>query len=471
MCALLYEINTRVLLRSQSRQPGRMARLDEIEDAFLDRLAALGFDWIWLLGVWRTGPAGRRIARAVPELREAYARALPDVTDEDVCGSCFAVAGYEVAPDMGGGEALLRLRERMRRRGLKLMLDFVPNHTATDHPWAWSRPQLYRRGTEADLAREPHNHVRLETREGPLVLAHGRDPHFPGWTDTLQLDYANPQTIAAMQGELLRASALCDGLRCDMAMLPLPEIFERSWGTAALPFWPEAIAQARRAHPGFTFMAEAYWDLEWELLQQGFDYAYDKRLYDRLRWSDAGGVRSHLGADPAFQDRLARFLENHDEARAAAAFDERHRAAALIAYLAPGLKFFHEGQLDGRRTRLPVQLCRAPAEPIDAGIARFYAGLLELLKAPVLRNGSWRLRETGQEALIAFDWMGSEERLTVLVNYGGAPARYSLPADALGGPSVRVLDPDGWRAEERASGELILELPGWGARVIEAAPA
>jgi hypothetical protein len=271
MSQLLYEINIRVRLRALSQRLGRAAGFDDIEDALLDRLAGQGFAWVWLLGVWRTGEAGRRIARAVPELRQAYRRALPDVTDEDVCGSCFAVAGYEVAPEMGGTAALLRLRERLHRRGLKLMLDFVPNHTARDHPWARSRPQLYRRGGEEELAREPHNYVRLESAGGPVILAHGRDPHFPGWTDTLQLDYANADTIAAMQGELRRIADLCDGVRCDMAMLLLPEVFGRTWGAAALPFWPEAIAETRRTHPGFTFLAEAYWDLEWELLSQGFD--------------------------------------------------------------------------------------------------------------------------------------------------------------------------------------------------------
>ena len=468
MSALLYEINTRVLLRTLSRRLGRAATLDDVEDAFLDRLAAHGFGWIWLLGVWRTGAAGRRIAGAIPELREAYRRALPEVSEEDVCGSCFAVAGYEVAPELGGAAALARLRGRMHRRGLRLMLDFVPNHTATDHPWVSARPQLYRRASEADLAREPHNHLRVESAAGPVVLAHGRDPNYPGWTDTLQLDYANPDTIDAMRGELRRVAALCDGLRCDMAMLPLPEVFRRTWGAPALPFWPEAIVETRRTHPGFTFLAEAYWDLEWELLSQGFDHAYDKRLYDRLRWGDAAGVRAHLGADLSFQSRLARFLENHDEERAAVAFGARHRAAALIAYLAPGLKFFHEGQLEGRRVRLPVQLCRAPEEQADAAIASFYEGLLGRLRSPALREGIWRLLPIERDPIVAFDWTSGEERLLVIVNYGEEPTCHAV-RDLSG--SVRLLDPDGWRAEQRSASTAVeLDLPGWGARVIETAP-
>jgi glycosidase len=468
MRALLYEINTRVLLRSASERLGRAATLDDVENALLHRLAAQGFDWVWLLGVWRTGAAGRRISREIPELREAYRRALPDLTEADICGSCFAITGYEVEPEMGGEAALLRFRERLHRRGMRLMLDFVPNHTATDHPWARERPQLYRRGGADELSREPRNYLRLDTAGGPAVLAHGRDPNFPGWTDTLQLDYSKPDTIAAVTGELLRVARLCDGLRCDMAMLLLPETFGRTWGTAALPFWPQAIGEVRREQPGFTFLAEAYWDLEWELMRQGFDYAYDKRLYDRLRAGAAEPVRAHLGAELAFQERLARFLENHDEERAAAAFPiERHRAAALVTYLAPGLKFLHEGQLEGRRVRLPVQLCRAPDEPEDAAIAWFYEGLLRLLKSPALREGSWRLRQTGQDAIVAFDWSAPEVRLIAVVNFGAAPARYALPAHELSGNKVRLLDPDGWRIEERRADELALDLSGWGARLVE----
>ena len=198
----LYQINTRVWMTALSGLLGRPATLDDVPDEQLDVLAAQGFDWVYLLGVWRTGAAGPAVSRSHAEWREEFECLLSDLTVEDICGSCFALTGYTVSPALGGDAALARLRARLAARGLRLMLDFVPNHTALDHPWVGVRPDHYVHGTEADLAREPHNYTLLETPAGPVVLAFGRDPYFSGWPDTLQLDYGNPALQEAMTAEL-----------------------------------------------------------------------------------------------------------------------------------------------------------------------------------------------------------------------------------------------------------------------------
>src|SRR4051794_34798329 len=131
----LYQINTRVWLTGLSRGLGRTATLDDIPDGELDRLAEMGFDWIWFLSVWRTGPASRRVSRSNADWRRGFEATLTDLRDDDIAGSGFAITGYETHPDLGGDEALARLRARLRDRGLRLMLDFVPNHTGLDHPW------------------------------------------------------------------------------------------------------------------------------------------------------------------------------------------------------------------------------------------------------------------------------------------------------------------------------------------------
>jgi Alpha amylase, catalytic domain len=207
----LYQINTRVLLADLSRALRRPATLDDIPEAVLDRLAENGFDWVWLLGVWQTGAAGRKVSLENPEWKREFQQLLPDFSDQDVCGSSFAIRLYEVHSDFGGNSALERLRRRLDKRGIRLLLDFVPNHTAPDHPWVQQHPEYYVQGAEEQLAREPQNYTRVSLLGGPLVFAYGRDPYFAGWPDTLQLNYANSGLHEAMVAQLERISTMRDG--------------------------------------------------------------------------------------------------------------------------------------------------------------------------------------------------------------------------------------------------------------------
>ena len=482
LCPSLYQINTRVWLTELSRMAGRAATLDDIPDAELDRLAKVGFDWIWLLSVWRSGSAGQQVSRSNQEWRREFEETLPDLREEDIAGSGFAVTGYTVHPGLGGDAALARLRERLRSRGLRLMLDFVPNHTALDHSWVDDHPDYYVPGTELDLTRAPQNYTWVKRKRGDLLLAHGRDPYFSGWPDTLQLDYSSPATQEAMIGELLRIARQCDGVRCDMAMLVLPDVFERTWNRRAPLFWPGATRRVREQVPNFRFMAEVYWDLEWTMLQQGFDYAYDKRLYDRLRAGQARPVREHLCAGLDYQSRLGRFLENHDEPRAATTFSRgMHEAAAIITYLSPGLRFFHEGQFEGRRKRISPHLVRAPIEPAEKTLQQFYDGLLAMLRQPSIRDGAWSLVDCApawdgnwtSDCFIAWSWQGVDgQRRLIAVNYADhqSQCHVRLPFMELSSRAVRLKDLTGSAAYERDGNELVsrglyLDLQPWGFHV------
>ena len=486
----LIELNTRVLLRDV----GPRATLDELPDALLDRLAAQGFDWVWMLGVWQTGPAGRQLSRENADWRRGYAASLPDFTDDDIGGSPFAVCGYTVHADFGGDAALARLRERLRRRGVRLLLDFVPNHTALDHPWVRSHPEYYIHGSENDLAREPHNYRRVETGPFPAVLAHGRDPYFPGWPDTFQLNYRHPGLRRAMIDELKSVVERCDGVRCDMAMLLLPDVIAQTWGDQSRPsdgavpvdelFWPAAIGEVRARRADFVFLAEVYWDREWSLQRQGFDYTYDKRLYDRMHNGDGSSVRAHLGGGVDFQSHCARFLENHDEPRAATAFLwEMHQPAALLTYLTPGMRFFHDGQREGRRLHPSNHLGRRAVEPVDAQIAAFYDRLLDCLKRPEVRTGLWRLLTCRPAWDDNFTWNrfivstwddDAGRRLLVCVNYGPTQGQcyVEVPGEEWRGRSWRLRDllsedqfiRDG---DDLAARGLYLDMPAWGGQVLE----
>ena len=480
----LYQINIRVWQTELSRSLDRRATLDDIPDAALDEFARLGFDWIWLLSVWQTGAAAQAVSRSNPEWRHEFEQTLPDLTDDDIAGSGFAITNYTVHRDLGGDAALARLRERLKKRGLKLMLDFVPNHMAPDHPWVQQHPDYFVSGSEIDLARAPKNYFQRATKHGTKCFAHGRDPYFDGWPDTIQLNYGNPALQEAMIGELTRIAGQCDGVRCDMAMLVLPDVFHRTWGFDSKPFWPRAIPRVRDQSPGCVFMAEVYWDLEWTLQQQGFDYCYDKRLYDRLRDGHARPVREHFLAGLDYQDGLARFLENHDEPRAAATFDTaKHRAAAVVTFLSPGLRFVHQGQFEGRHKRISPHLVRAPSEPRDAAIASFYERLLSVLQRPAVRDGNWRLLDCApawdgngtHDNFIVFSWTGSaSQRIVVTVNFAAqrSQCRIRLPFVTATDRTHRLHDLLTSACYDRSADELLsnglfVDLPEWGAHVFE----
>lgn len=485
----LYQVNTRVWLTELSRKLGRKATLDDIPNADLDRFAEMGFDWIWLLSVWQTGEEAQRVSRSNAEWRHEYQQTLPDLRDEDIAGSGFAITGYTVHAGLGGDAALARLRERLRKRGLRLMLDFVPNHMGLGHPWIEVHPEYFVQGNEEDLARAPQNYIRVKRKAGEQIFAYGRDPYFSGWPDTLQLNYSSPATQEAMIGVLTKIAAQCDGLRCDMAMLVLPEVFQRTWGHRAPLFWPDATRRVRERVPGFVFMAEVYWDMEWELQHQGFDYAYDKRLYDRLRDGHARPVREHFLAGLDYQDKLARFLENHDEPRAAATFSpEMHRAAAALTFLSPGLRFFHQGEFEGRRKRISPHLVRGPDEPCDAPRKENYDRLLALLRQSVVRDGQWQLlacdpawdNNPTHDCFVAFSWQkdANQELRVVAVNYAGnqSQCHMRLPAPWLAGRKWQLRDQLGtgnydWQGDDLAGRGLFLDLAPWQACVFAVTPA
>jgi hypothetical protein len=441
----IYEINTAVWLAGR--------RLDEVPAADWDALAALGVDAVWLMGVWERSPAGLAIARA--------AFTFPGARDEDIIGSPYCVRDYVVDERFGGRAALASARAELAARGLKLILDYVPNHVAPDHPWLTERPGCLVAGTEDQLAADPAGYIRA----GAGIFARGRDPYFPPWPDVVQLNAFSDELRDAAAETLIDVGAQCDGLRCDMAMLMTNEVFARTWGGAAPAeeFWPRLMGRVKAAHPDLVFIAEAYWDMEWTLQQQGFDYCYDKRLYDRLVHEGAESVREHLQAGLDYQQKLLRFIENHDEPRAAATFGPAQARAAAVAFSTlPGARLFHAGQLDGHRVHIPVFLARGPDEPPDAGLREFYGRLLRALADSGPRDGDWRLCDVSGwpdndsfRRLVAWGWA----RELVVVNLSDAPAqaRVHLPWDGLAGRDWALTDRLSGARFERAGDELAAE--------------
>lgn len=480
---VIYEINTLVWLGELSHRYGRPVTLGEVPGEVWDEVARPGIDTVWLMGVWERSPAGLRIALRDEHLMASFRAALPDVTEADIAGSPYCVRNYVVDAALGGPDGLAAARAQLASRGLKLILDHVPNHVAPDHPWLIERPDCLIRGTEEDLARTPEAFVKT----GGRIYARGRDPFFAPWPDVAQLNAFSDELRAATIDTLVSIGDQADGVRCDMAMLLMNDVFAKTWGDRAGPlpaddFWPYVVPRVRERHPGLLFVAEAYWDLEGALQQQGFDHCYDKRLYDRLAHEDADSVRAHLHADLAYQQGLVRFLENHDEPRAAATLPgARGRAAAVTVATLPGATLWHEGQFEGRRVRPPVFLARRPQEPADEPTRTFYGRLLEA--AAAVRRGAWRgLTPTGwpdndsHRALLAWSWTDTDARHLVVVNDSDHPAqaRVPLPWDDLRGREHRLTDLLTGQTYDRAGDELadaglFVALDAWQAHVLSVA--
>ncbi|KAB1145250.1 alpha-amylase [Streptomyces luteolifulvus] len=460
---VIYEINTAVWLRELSDRYGRPVTLGEVPGEVWDEIARPGIDTVWLMGVWERSPAGLRIALRDEGLLRSFREALPDVTEADLTGSPYCVRDYAVDASLGGPEGLAAARAALAARGLRLILDYVPNHVAPDHPWLTERPGCLIGGTREDLARAPEAYI----ASGGGIFARGRDPYFPAWPDVVQLNAFSDELRTAAVDTLLSIGDQADGVRCDMAMLLMNDVFAKTWGDRAgrqpaEDFWPAVIPRVRERHPDLLFVAEAYWDLEWALQQQGFDHCYDKRLYDRLLHEDAGSLRTHLRADLAHQRGLVRFLENHDEPRAAATLPgARGRAAAVAVATLPGATLWHEGQFEGRRVRPPVFLARRPPEPVDESLRAFYGGLLKA--AATVRRGEWRpLTPTGwpdndtHRHLLAWTWTHPDARHLVVVNDSDRPAQARLPLgwDDLRGRAHRLTDLLSGRTYDREGDEL-----------------
>ncbi|MHA1746517.1 MAG: alpha-amylase family glycosyl hydrolase, partial [Promethearchaeota archaeon] len=290
---LIYEVNTWPWLAYLSKKYSRTITLLNVpEDVFTNDFAP--FDAVWLMGVWTRSPSGTDIAKNHTGLLAEYKEALPDFSLEDVVGSPYSIYQYEVDPHLGGQEELETFSAVLHQYGKKLILDFVPNHVAVDHEWSINHPEYFLHGSKGDLERDPRTFFAL----GDAIYAHGKDPYFPAWTDTLQVNPFSPEYRAQTISTLSKMTEYCDGVRCDMAMLLVSSVFWQTWGerTAAHleEFWSEVIRTVKQDHPQFLFIAEVYWGMEWDLQQMGFDLCYDKRLYDRLLHDSVDRIKGHL---------------------------------------------------------------------------------------------------------------------------------------------------------------------------------
>ena len=428
--ATIYQINTATFLNELSQQEGKQITLATVPDSAWDELVRPSITTIWFMGIWQRSQRSRELNYGAQWLKDA----LPDMTDADVIGSAYSVQAYTVDESFGGDEGFAVARRKLNERGISLMLDFVPNHTAIDHSWVTEHPEFYLSGTAEELEQSPDSFVQTESG----IFANAKDPQFPAWSDVLQLNAYSPAMRQAAIDTLLKISEQCDAVRCDMTMLMMNDVFRQTWGKRAGPapaeeYWEVVIHAVKSLRPNFLFVAEAYWGKEPELIEQGFDACYDKDTYDYLIEGNVRELKKHLEHVMPIQDRLLRFVENHDEPRIGLLPIEQHKAAAVISMTLPGIRLLHDGEFEGRLVRVPVQLARRKDEPVNEAVHIFYSELLTEMETMKVGQGSWHIepvRSTlfgnGAHHVLAWSWQNEAGKTMITVNYSDKQVRVKL---------------------------------------------
>lgn len=435
----IYEINTRIWIR----QFGENAKLADIPDNIIKSLQDWGIDALWLMGIWQNNPEAVEKYCFEPSLIAAYNNSLPDWEKEDVIGSPYSIDSYEINPVLGSMEDLICLKKKLNDARIKLILDFVPNHFSSSSKLLGTNPEIFLPSDFSLFKNDSYTFFRSPFGDDNY-FTHGRDPLFPPWKDTVQVNFFSNGAREYLIRILENLCAICDGVRCDMAMLPLNNVFYNTWvgvlkkygfEKPSTEFWEDAISKIKNVRGDFIFIAEAYWDLEWDLQQLGFDFTYDKRLTDRLCSADVRSIKDHLKADLDFQNKSVRFIENHDEERAASKFgkDLSLQAAAMISTL-PGMVLYHDGQFEGRKVKLPVQLGRLPKEKFDGRIFNCYNKLLKITRQEPFRKGVWKMLDClpvsmsdySNQNLFAWEWNYDKIKKIVVINYSNNTARGRL---------------------------------------------
>ncbi len=434
----IYEINTRVWLRNYDEE-GKRATLKDVPNEYWDNLAELGIENIWLMGVWETPSTTVKNYCLEAFLIEEYKAALKDFRADDVIGSPYSIEDYCVSKYIGGKKELLKVKEYLNSIGINLILDFISNHFSADSRLIKKHPEVFLSTGRENFLLDPYTFFSVGNAKD-VFFAHGRDPFFPAWRDTVQVNYFSDKARKFMLNRLKKISKLCDGVRVDMAMLSLNNVFKNTWGkvlsdagysTPKEEFWETAIREVKTEREDFLFIAEAYWDLEWQLQNLGFDYTYDKRLMDRLKGTFVPAIIEHLEATEDYQLKSVRFIENHDEPRAAHYLGiEKSKAAAILISTLMGMRLYFDGQFNGEKVRLPVQLGRKPQEKPNKSLQLFYEKLLRIAKHKIFKYGNWELLRAASSwetddsfmNIIAYLWSYEKQYRLVVINFSDKPS-------------------------------------------------
>ena len=404
-CVVMIAKSTLVWLDQLSKQYKRpITSLDQIPDEELDIMQHRGITALWLIGLWQRSEASKTIKHLCG--------------NPDAVASAYSLKDYDISPDIGGWEAVDNLRERCRKRGIRLASDMVPNHTGIDGNWVYEHPEYFISQDYSpfpsytyngpDLSANPNWEVKLEdhyynrtdaavtfrmrnrhTGETRYVF-HGNDGTTMPWNDTAQLDYLNPVTREAVIQKILHVARNFPIIRFDAAMTLAKRHIERLWypkpGTGGdiagraehamderefnrrIPeeFWREVVDRVAKEVPDTLLLAEAFWMMEGYFVRTlGMHRVYNSAFMNMLKNQEnqkyRDSIKKTLEFEPEILKRYVNFMNNPDEDTAIAQFgsDDRYFSIATLLSTLPGLPMIGHGQIEGYREKYGMEYQRA----------------------------------------------------------------------------------------------------------------
>ena len=415
----IYEVNVR-----QYTPEGTIAAVQP----HLPRLKALGVDILWLMPVQPIGVKNRK----------------------GTLGSYYAIADYTaINPELGTETDFKAFVDAVHAHGMKVLLDWVANHTAYDHEWVTAHPDYYERGAD-----------------GSLMNARDNEGRETDWTDVAELDYGNAamrqRMIAEMTWWVERMGI--DGFRCDVA------------GGVPMDFWLEARTAIKSVRPDLFLLAEA----EDPRMHAAFDMTYGWELHHLLN-DVAQGKKTTDALDKYFAKNdtvygpgayRMYFTSNHDENSWNGSEFERMGANHLPAFVLcattrSSMPLLYTGQEVSMRKRLRF----FEKDTVDwngPSLASFYGAVFALKHAqPALSNGPWggpqtTLRTDGGDGVYTFTRTKDANTVLVAVNFGDKPVAVSYAGLTSAGAFTDWFS----KAAVSLGGEGKIEIPAHGYRVL-----
>lgn len=335
----------------------------------LDYIQQLGVDIIWLMPIYPIGEEGRK----------------------GTIGSPYSIKDFrKINPDYGAREDFQNLVDEIHRRGMKVIIGIVPNHSSNDNNLMKDHPDWFMQDSKGKFSREVDD-----------------------WSDVTDFNYENAEMRHYMKETLLYwvKEFDIDGFRCDVA------------GMVPYDFWTECLKSLREIKPDIFLLAE--WE-DPEILMRGFNSDYDWTLYHLLR-DIREGKKKTAEAISLIQEKDSRypqnslpmrFLENHDEQRSLHTFGEDGiEAYATLIFTAPGIPLIYAGQEIGEKIRPSLfEKSELKWSETDTSLQRMYRNLIQLRKDySCFTNGSFLPLQTEAQTGEAGAFLREDENSAALV--------------------------------------------------------